>query len=59
MSRKILNLWKMSAVSEINNFLSRKAWIPIKRSKVKAKRSKPVPMKWVFDSKEDTDGSIY
>ena len=31
--------------------MSRKAWITIKRIKVKAKGRKPVPVKWVFNSK--------
>ena len=30
----------------------------MKRSVVKAKGRKPVPVKWVFKSKEDTDGLI-
>ena len=46
----------MPAVSEINNFLSREAWIPNKRSKIKAKGSKLVPVKWAFKSKEVPDG---
>ena len=36
---------KMSAISEVNNFLSRKAWIPTKRSAAKAKYRKSVPVK--------------
>ena len=52
------HLWKMPAISEVNNFLSRKAWITIKRIKVKAKDINPVPVKWVFKSKKDTDGLI-
>ena len=51
MSRPRRNLWKMSDISEVNNFLSRKAWILINRSTVKAKNSKPVPMKRLFKSK--------
>ena len=48
----------MSAVSEINNFLSRKAWITIERSTVKSKGRNPAPANWVFKSKEEPDRSI-
>ena len=48
----------MSAIYEVNNFLSRKAWITIKRNMVKSKGIKPLPVKWVFKSKEDTEGLI-
>ena len=51
-------LWKMSAISEVNNFLSIKAWIPTKRSVVKSKIREPIPVKWVFKSKEKADGLI-
>ena len=51
-------LWKISAVSEVNNYLSRKSWILINRSKVKAKVKNPVPVKWVFKSKEEPGGLI-
>ena len=43
---------------EVNNFLSRKSWVSIKRSKVKSKGRKPLPVKWVFKSKEEPDGII-
>ena len=49
----------MSAISEVNNFLSRKAWILTKRSVVKSKGIKPIPVKWVFKSKEEADGLIH
>ena len=39
------HLWKMSANTEVNHCLSRKAWIPTKRSVVKSKGKKPVPVK--------------
>ena len=45
-------------MSEIRIFLSGKVWIMIKKSKVKAKGSKPVPMKWVFQSKKELEISI-
>ena len=51
-------LWKMSEISEVNNFLTRKAWIPMERSVIKAKGRKLVPMKWVFKIKEEADGLI-
>ena len=49
----------MSAISEVNNFLSRNCWTLIKRSKVKSKYIKLVHVKWVFDIKEDPDGLIH
>ena len=58
MLRPIGNLWKFSAVSKINNFISRKAWITIRRSTVKVKVSNAVPVKWVLNNKKDPDGSI-
>ena len=48
----------MSTISEVNNFLLRKAFIPMKRSIVKEKVKKPLPVKWVFNIKEEPDGSI-
>ena len=48
----------MSAVSEIKNNLSRKAWIMIKRIKVKAKIGKPLPAKWLFNIKKKPDGLV-
>ena len=48
----------MSAILEVNNFLSRKAWILEKRSVVKSKGINPVPVKWVFKRKEQTGGLI-
>ena len=55
MTRPNGNLWKMSVISEVNNFLSGKSWIPTKISVVKAKRRKPVPVKWILKSKEEAD----
>ena len=40
------------------SFLSRKAWIPKKISVIKAKGRNPVPVKWIFKSKEEADGLI-
>ena len=39
-------------------FLSSKAWITTKKSIIKAKGRNPVPVKWVFKSKEKVDGLI-
>ena len=58
MTRPNGHLWKMSSISEVNNFLSRKAWIPTKRSVIKAKGRKLVPVKWVFKIKEEAGGLI-
>ena len=58
MSIPNINLWKMSAISEVNNFLSRNTWVPIKKSKVKSKGINPVPVNFLFKSKEETDELI-
>ena len=59
MTRTNGHLWKMSETYEMNNFLSINEWILTKRSVVKAKDRKPVPVKWVFKIKEDPDGLIH
>ena len=48
----------MSVIPEVNNFLSRKAWILTERSGVIAKGRNPVPVKWLFKSKEEPDRLI-
>ena len=53
------HLWKMSEISEVKTFLSRKAWIRIKKIILKAKVRKPVPVKLVFNSKEESDRLIH
>ena len=58
MMRPNVHLWKMSAILEVNNFLSRKALIPTKRISIKAKGRNTVPIKWLFKSNEDADGLI-
>ena len=50
---------KMSDTSEVNNFLSRKACIPIKRIKLKEKCRNPVPVKCSFKSKEEPDRLLH
>ena len=57
MSRPNGHLGKMTAISGVKN-TSRKAWITIKRRKIKAKGINPVPVKWLFKSKEEPDGII-
>ena len=42
----------------MKNSLSRKDWIPTNISVVKDKVRKPIPVKWLFKSKEEADGSI-
>ena len=59
MTRQNGHLWKMSVISEVNNFLSRKAWIPTKKSLMKEKGRNPVPAKWIFNRKEEPDGLIF
>ena len=44
-------------ISEVNNFLHRNAWIPRKLAKVRQKGRKRVPVKWVFKTKLEADGS--
>ena len=43
---------KMSEISEVSNFLSRKAWILTKRRIVKEKVINQVPIKLLFKSKK-------
>ena len=45
-------------MSEINNFMSRKAFITIKTIQLKSKDRKTIPLMWACNSKEETDGSI-
>ena len=53
------NLWEMYAISEVNNFLSRKAWILTKIGVVKDKGRNTVPFMWVFKSKEEAEALIF
>ena len=45
MSRPNIHLWNMSYISDVKKFLSRKAWILMKRSRLKAKGIEPLPVK--------------
>ena len=58
MARPNGHLWKMYAISEVNIFLSRKAWILTNIRVVKAKGRNKIFIKWVFNIKEDADGLI-
>ena len=58
MTRDNGHFWKLSAISEVNNFISRKALIPTKGSVIKAKGKNPVPVKWVLNSREEAGGLI-
>ena len=49
----------MSAISEVNDFLSRKARIQTKRNVLKSKGKNPTPVKRVFKSNEEADGLIH
>ena len=49
-------LWKLSIIAEVNNFLYSKAWIPRKLESVQATGRKPVPVKWVFNTKLEPEG---
>ena len=51
MTRPNRHFWKMSAISEVKNLLSRNTLIPINRSKVKPKGMNLLPVKWVYKSK--------
>ena len=59
MTRPNGHLWKISEIYEVNNFMSGKAWILMKRSVVKEKCRNPVPFKWVFNCKEDSGVLIF
>ena len=52
-------LWKMLAISEVNTVLSRKYWILINIIKVYSEGTKPVPVVWLFKSKEESDRLIH
>ena len=56
MTRPNEHLWKLFVIPEVNNFLSRKAWIPANISVMKSIGIKPVSVKWVFKIKEEHDG---
>ena len=51
-------LWKQSAIAEVNNFLKRESWIFIPKSAVKAIRSKLISVKLVLNVKHEPDYSM-
>ena len=58
MTRPIGHLWKISVISEVKKFLSGESCITVKIRVVKDKSRNPVPIKWVFNSKEEAGGLI-
>ena len=57
LSSKDKELWRKSAIAEVNNFLSRKSWKFILKSVVQALRRKLIGVKWVFKIKHEPDFS--
>ena len=51
-------LWKKSAIAEVNNFLKRKSWNFIPKATVQALRRKLIGVKWVFKVKHEPDYSL-
>ena len=51
-------LWKKSATAEVNNFLKRKSWKFIPKSKVLEMGRKLIGVKWVFKIKNEPDYSL-
>ena len=51
MTRPNVHLWEMLRISEVNNFLSRKAEVLMKISVGQYKGRNSVPVKWIFKSK--------
>jgi hypothetical protein len=52
------DLWKQSAIAEINNFLKRGSWKFVKKSDVLKQGRKPIGTKWVFKIKHESDNSL-
>ena len=51
-------LWRKSAIAEVNNFLKRKSWRFILKSLAKEMGRKLIGVKWVFKIKNETDYSL-
>jgi hypothetical protein len=49
--------WEPSMASEIMNFIKRKSWKSVPRSKANASGQTIIKTKWVFKKKEEQDGS--
>ena len=58
MSCKNAALWQLSAIAEVNNFLHRKAWTPVKLSDVQKSGRKIIGVKWVFKIKSEWTGDF-
>ena len=52
------DLWRKSAIAEVNNFLKRKSWKFLLKSIVKTMGRKLVGVKWVFKIKNEPDYSL-
>ena len=50
------HLWTKSMTSEVNNFINRNVWIARKLEKVRKMGRKPIPVKWVFKVKDESNG---
>ena len=51
-------LWRKSAIAEVNNFLKRKSWKFIPKDIVRALGRKLIGVKWVFKIKNEVDFSL-
>ena len=58
MASKNSVLWTLSAIAEVNNFLYRKAWTPVKLSEVRKLGRKVIGVKWVFKTKSEWTGDL-
>ena len=50
-------MWKYSMIAEVKVFLYLDAFITRKLKRVLAKGRKPIPVKWVFKTKLEPNGS--
>ena len=51
-------LWRKSAIAEVNNFLKRKSWTFILKSVAYAQGRKLIGVKWVFKVKNEADCTL-
>ena len=58
LSSKDKDLWRRSAIAEVNNFLNRKSWKFILKTVVEALGRKLIGVKWVFKIKSEPDYSL-
>ena len=52
------DMWEPSMAAEIMNFIKRKSWKPVPRSKAIASGRTIMKTKWVFKKKDEQDGTI-